>query len=797
MPDLIGTTLGHYRIVDKIGEGGMGEVYRAHDKRLDRDVAVKVLPEEVAEKPDRLARFETEAKAVAKLSHPNILDVYELGDHEGRPFMATELLEGETLRERLGGASLGWRKATEIGAAIADGLGAAHEAGICHRDLKPSNVFLTADGRVKVLDFGLARLEDAAAGKDVTHAPTITRHTDPGTVLGTVGYMSPEQVRGETVDQRSDIFSLGCVLYEMVSGQRAFSGDSAVETMNAILKEEPSDVSTSGVELPPELAGTIRRCLEKRPQARFHSASDLAYNLRSLSSASAASPVRPARRFIVWRKAALWLAAAVVVAAVLVWLNPGGWRSILIASHGSGTSGSIDSLAVLPFVNIGGDEDTEYLSDGIPASIIDRLAKLSTLRVVPRSTAFQFRERSQDLADVGRRLNVRAILTGEIRAQAETLVIRVELVDVTTDRQLWGERLTGTLDDILATEERIATSVSEALRVELSGEDRARLSRGGTSNPEAHRHYLRGRYHRDIIIEEQLRRAVDSFSKAIEVDPGFALAYWGLSETWILLTDWGWEPQEKALPHARRAAEQALALDDSLAEAHGALALLSEYEWDPVTAEREYRRALKLDPNSVDVRQQWAYFLALQDRFKEAIAEVRFVLETDPMSARANRNLTDVLFSAGRHRDAMEQVELALVLDPGDQVLLLYKGRILAGQGRFDEALAELERADGLKGYRLQFLGWVYARSGRTEKARTVLGELHQRARESFVSPTCFALVHAGLGEYDQTFEWLESALAGRDPGLLYLRYFPEWDPIRDDPRFAELISRISYFTEN
>ena len=796
MQDLIGRTLGHYRIVEKIGEGGMGEVYRAHDERLNRDVAIKVLPGSVAHDPERVGRFEREAQAVAKLDHPNILAIHDFATDEGVTYSVTELLEGETLRERLEDGALGWRKAAETGAAIAEGLAAAHGAGIIHRDLKPDNIFITSDGRVKILDFGLAR-DATATTPDETHSPTVSRCTDPGAVMGTAGYMSPEQVRGEPADARSDIFALGSVLYEMASGRRAFARETAAETMTAILKEEPSDVSTSGVELPPELAGTIRRSLEKRPQARFQSASDLAYNLRSLSSASAVSPVAPTRRFVGWRTAAPWLAAVIAIVAALVWWNPGSWRSRLFAPGAPAASASIDSLAVLPFVNIGGDEDTEYLSDGIPASIIDRLAKLSTLRVVPRSTAFQFRERSQDLADVGRRLNVRAILTGEIRAQAETLVIRVELVDVTSDRQLWGERLTGTLDDILATEERIATSVSEALRVELSGEDRARLSRGGTSNPEAHRHYLRGRYHRDIIIEEQLRRAVDSFSKAIEVDPGFALAYWGLSETWILLTDWGWEPQEKALPHARRAAEQALALDDSLAEAHGALALLSEYEWDPVTAEREYRRALKLDPNSVDVRQQWAYFLALQDRFKEAFAEIRFVLETDPMSARANRNLTDVLFSSGRHRDAMEQVELALVLDPGDQVLLLYKGRILAGQGRFDEALAELERADGLKGFRLQFLGWVYARSGRTEKARTVLGELHQRARESFVSPTCFALVHAGLGEYDQTFEWLESALAGRDPGLLYLRYYPEWDPIRDDPRFAELISRISYFTEN
>jgi len=314
---MIGTTLGHYRIVDKIGEGGMGEVYRAHDERLDRDVAIKVLPEAVTQDAGRLARFETEAKAVAKLTHPNILDVYELGDHEGRPFMATELLEGETLRERLEGGMLGWRKATEIGAAVADGLAAAHQAGIVHRDLKPSNVFLTADGRVKVLDFGLARHDAIETEKSETHAPTVTRHTDPGTVLGTVGYMSPEQVKGESVDGRSDIFSLGCVLYEMVSGQRAFARDTAVETMSAILKEEPVEILTAGEAPPPELAGTIRRCLEKRPESRFQSASDLAYNLRTISSASVVSAVQPAARAGRWRRAVPRLLAVAGIAAAI------------------------------------------------------------------------------------------------------------------------------------------------------------------------------------------------------------------------------------------------------------------------------------------------------------------------------------------------------------------------------------------------------------------------------------------------------------------------------------------------
>jgi serine/threonine protein kinase len=458
----------------------MGEVYRARDTELERDVAIKVLPEAVAQNPDRLERFRREAKAVAKLAHPNILEIWDYGIEGDTTYSVTELLEGETLRERLEGGTIGWRKATEIGAAIADGLAAAHQAGIVHRDLKPSNVFLTADGRVKVLDFGLARHQPIAARPDEAEAPTLSRHTDPGTVLGTIGYMSPEQVKGDPVDGRSDIFSLGCVLYEIVAGQRAFTGNTAVETMNAILKDEPPDISTSGEALPPE---------------RFQSASDLAYNLRSLSSASAAPPVRPERRSVGRPKPALWLSLAAVVAVALVWLNPGGWRSTLLRPGGSAASGSIDSLAVLPFVDIGGDEDTEYLSDGIPASIIERLSKLSALRVVPRSTAFHFRGPDQDLADVGRQLGVNAILTGEIRARGERLVIRVELVDVLTDRQLWGERLTGTLDDILATEERIAIRVSESLRVELSGEDLEHLARRGTSSPEAHRHYLRGRYH--------------------------------------------------------------------------------------------------------------------------------------------------------------------------------------------------------------------------------------------------------------------------------------------------------------
>jgi len=446
---MIGTTISHYRITAKIGEGGMGEVYRAHDEKLDRDVAIKVVPEAVTQDAGRLARFETEAKAVARLNHPNILDVYELGDDEGRPFMATELLEGETLRERLEGGSLGWRKATEIGAAIADGLGAAHEVGIVHRDLKPSNVFLTADGRVKVLDFGLARYEDVGAGKDVTQAPTITRQTDPGTVLGTVGYMSPEQVRGETVDQRGDIFSLGCVLYEMVSGQRAFTGDTAVETMNAILKEEPSDVSTSGEELPPELAGTIRRCLEKRPQSRFQSASDLAYNLRTISSVSVPSATRKMSPRAGRAKRTRWIAvAAVGVIVIAVALT----AVLRLPRHDEAQplamGAALEWVAVAPLENRTGDASLDSLGQRAVDLIVQRFSEVGmadgvfTMDAVPYPPG-----RTADRDDTPRQDSARqpiggkgphVLVSGSYYLEGEELEFQTRLTDYKTGELLYA-----------------------------------------------------------------------------------------------------------------------------------------------------------------------------------------------------------------------------------------------------------------------------------------------------------------------------------------------------------------------
>jgi serine/threonine-protein kinase len=451
----------------------------------------------------------------------------------------------------------------------------------------------------------------------------------------------------------------------------------------------------------------------------------------------------------------------------------------------------------LPFVNVGGDEDTSYLSDGIPASIIDRLSKLSALHVVPRSSAFHFRDPRQDLAEVGRRLDVNAILTGEVRSQDEALVIRVELVDLVADRQLWGERLTRGLDDVLETEVEIATHVAEALRIELSGEDRGLQTRGGTSNPVAHRHYLKGRYLAgELRSEDGFRRALDSYRDAIREDPDFALAYCGLAEGWLLLADQNHEPVARAVDQAKEALERALAIDPNLAEAHSFSALASELEWDPVTARREYLRALDLDPGSIDARLYYAWFLALQGKVEAALAEIRIVRETDPVSARTAGSEIMILIYARKYDEALTEVENALQLRPGDDSLLLRKGTILALQERYDDALAELRKLSELGNTGLGFLGSTFGRAGKRDDARSVLTELERRARAAPVSPVSFAMVHVGLGEGDLAIGRLEQALVERDAQLLYLKVEPAWGPIRDDPRFDELINRISYFAE-
>jgi tetratricopeptide (TPR) repeat protein len=691
----------------------MGEVYRARDTELERDVAIKVLPEAVAQDADRLARFEVEAKAVAKLSHPNILDIHDYGREGDITYSVTELLEGETLRERLEGGTLGWRKATEIGAAIVDGLAAAHEAGIVHRDLKPSNVFLTEDGRVKVLDFGLARHDSLEKEEGATHAPTLTKHTDPGTVLGTVGYMSPEQVRGEVVDGRSDIFSLGCVLYEMVSGQRAFARDTAVETMNAILKGEPADISASGEALPPELAGTVRRCLEKKPQSRFQSASDLAYNLRTISSASATTEARPASFVTGRRRRALWLAAAVVAAAVVglvVYLGRGGGEPI-----GIGASGR-PAVAVMPFDCTAASEEMHWLRQGVPDMLVTGLAQTQGLDVVSSERLLEILdslapESAETIAprqvlEVARRAGAGAVVVGSVFGTGPELRIDIRVQDPSDGRLLFAHDVRG--DEVFG----LVDELTEQIRGRL-GMTTAASSRGiaelTTESLEAYRLYVEGR---NASRNVRWQDAAELLRRAVELDPSFTMAYFDLSllplgsplrDEYMRKTLEGLDRlsgRERLEVESHAASwegddTRALTLQEELVTRYpddpDAYIRLSELYrtvlGDTEKAVQAYERGVAAVPTDGPLRNEFAYRLMFLGRFDEALHQLEAYAQLAPREPNPHDALGDAYLMMGRPEEAITRYTDAVEVDRtwGGT------GRAWAhaAVGRYDDALAE------------------------------------------------------------------------------------------------------------
>jgi serine/threonine-protein kinase len=601
----------------------MGEVYRARDERLKREVAIKVLPASFSADADRLRRFEQEAQAAGALNHPNILAIYDVGTHEGSPYIVSELLEGETLRARLAGGAFSPRKALGHAMQIAHGLAAAHEKGIVHRDLKPENIFVTRDGRVKILDFGLAKLTQAESGSSAaTDLPTAG--TEPGVVLGTMGYLSPEQVRGKPADSRSDIFSFGAILYEMLSGNRAFRGDTTADTMSAILLKEPTELSATNREISPGLERVVRHCLEKNPEQRFHSAHDLAFDLEALSDVSTPSPAlaglravaRPRARVLLW---AVGVVSLVALAAAVLWLRP--------------RAGTIDSLAVLPFVNAGGDPNAEYLSDGITESLINTVSQIPGIRVVSRASAFHYKGKDVGAKTVGRELGVAAVLTGRIVQRGDALSIRAELVDARDDTHLWGEEYNRRLSDILAVQEEIARDISGKLRQRLTGEEKKRLTKRYTENAEAYALYLKGRYHWNKRTGEDIQKGIGYFQQAIEKDPTYALAYAGLADSYAILFQYAGLPSSETFPKAKAAALKALEMDDTLAQAHATLAETHEFfDWDFSAAEKEYRRAIELDPKYPTAHHWYSACLSRLGRHEEAIAEVERAYELDPLS---------------------------------------------------------------------------------------------------------------------------------------------------------------------
>jgi serine/threonine protein kinase len=695
MQDLIGRTLGHYRVVEKIGEGGMGEVYRARDERLDRDVAIKVLPDEVAGDTDRLRRFEREAKAVAALSHPNILEIHDFDTEDGVTFAVTELLEGETLREHLQTqrGPLAWRRVQEIGVATTNGIGAAHDKGVVHRDIKPSNIFLCTDGRIKILDFGLAATHEVVDREAETRSirEPLTRE---GTVMGTVGYMSPEQAAGRTVDNRSDLFSLGTVLYEMLAGRRPFGGDSGAGTLAALLRDDPPPLA--GVD--PKVARLVERCLQKDASDRFQSAVELK-------------------------------------AAIEASLAPGADRERA-------------SIAVLPFVNMSGNEEDDYLCEGLAEEIINVLTRIHGLRVIARTSSFAVGRMEVDVREAGARLDVENILEGSVRRVGQRVRITAQLVKTSDGSHLWSERFDRELTDILALEDEIAEAIAERLRVGLKQEDRGQ--RRPVVNPEAHSLFLEGRHYFARGTPDAMTQAKECFERAIELDPTLAVTYDSLAELYWYLGFFGGVPPRESFSQGMWHALRALELDDTLAETHALLGLLRkelDYNWPEV--DREFRRAHELNRESPVVRLRYAISgLLPHGRIDEAAAEVAAMLQSDPLSLLVRWWVSTMAYLGGRPEKMLDEGRHMVALDPTH-----FLGHLVIGLGCIessapDEAVVALEKARELSGgvpITIGYLAFAYGRAGRRDDARKLLGQTETVAAKAYVPPSTFALGHVGL----------------------------------------------------
>src|ERR1700693_5268807 len=700
-----GIRLGPYEILSPLGAGGMGEVYRARDSRWDRDVAVKVLPESLLADGDALARFEREAKAVAALSHPNILAIHDFGRGVGIASAVMELLEGETLRDRLDAGALPVRKALDYALQIAQGLAAAHDRGIVHRDLKPQNVFLTRDGLVKILDFGLARSlpESRTTTEDETKPGSDPSATLPGIVLGTVGYMSPEQVRGRRADHRSDIFSFGVILYEMLSGERAFRKDSQIETMMAILQEEPPQLSRAGKGVPPELEELVEHCLENSPEERFQSARDLTFALRVAErEAGAASPAGEA---------------------------------------------SQASIAVLPLRNMSADPGNEYFSDGMTEEIINALTKIEALRVASRTSAFAFKGKDEDVRRIGAALGVQTVLEGSVRRFGKKIRVAAQLINVADGYHLWSERYDREMEDVFAVQDEIARAIAGMLKIRLLPAEAASLAARGAEDIEAYNDYLKGRYH---FNRREAPEAIAEFERALARDPRYTSAHTGLADAYRIYGFYGGIPTLDAFDRARLAAEKARELDPDSADVHVSLALVEHYfGWDLDEEEAQLRQAIRLAPRSAAAYSWLGLKLALTHRPAEALEMARRATELEPLSANAQTHVAGVFYAEPRVEEAVAEFRRALHIDPNAPYPLWGIALPYEALGRHGEAVATLEKAVEIarrQSYYLALLGGAYAAAGRRADALSVLAELEQRASREYIAAYHLSFLHIPLG---------------------------------------------------
>jgi eukaryotic-like serine/threonine-protein kinase len=802
---MIGRTVSHYRVLEKLGGGGMGIVYKAEDVRLGRYVCLKFLPERLSKDHAAIERFQREARAASSLNHPHICTIHDVDEYDGQSFIVMEFLEGQTLKHRIAGRPMEIERVPEYGHQMADALEAAHAKAIIHRDIKPANIFLTERGQIKLLDFGLAKLMPERMGvASLSHAGTAftattedAHLTSTGVSMGTVAYMSPEQVRGEELDERTDLFSLGLVLYEMATGKQAFVGHTSGLVFEAILNRAPAPAARLNPAISPQLEQIINKALEKNRALRYRTAADLSADLqrlkrdtdsaRAFQVASGTSAEQPAER--PWVP---FVGAGVVALALLLFgLNVGGLRERVL--HGT-AQGRIDSIAVLPFANLSNDPKTEYLSDGITESLINSLSQLPNLSVTSRNTVFRYKGQLTDPEKLGRDIGVRAILTGRLIQTGDELMISVSLEDVRENRQIWGEQYNRRLSNLVSVQQEIAADIYGRLRPKLEGEERKLLAKRPTENVEAYQLYLQGLFYWNKWTEPDFKKAADYFTQAVQKDSRYALSYAGLADTYSLLGDAGYLPPSEAWPKAKAAAMQALEIDDTLAEAHTSLALVKEhFEWDWTGAETEFRRAIELNPNSATAHHWYGEYLANMGRTEEGLRETKKAQELDPLSLIINTTLGWQLHLAHRSDQAVEQLRKVLDIDakftPARRVL----EAVYAQTGKQKEAVEEREKVVSLSGSPelAASIAEDFSKLGYKGVQQSWLDGLTEISKHGYVSSYSIAEGYMRLGQKDKAFQWLEKAYEEHDSGLVSVGVEPMFDPVRSEPRFKDIVRRM------
>ena len=774
---MTGKTIAHYEVGDELGAGGMGVVYQATDTKLNRQVALKLLPEEYAQDERFLERFQREARAAAALNHPNICTIHEIGefqDDEGhdRNYIAMELLEGQTLKQQIGGRPLDIELLLDLAIQIADALDSAHSKGITHRDIKPANLFITDRGHAKVLDFGLAKIKPQASPSDKAPDDLATIEggglTDAGTAIGTVAYMSPEQARGETVDARSDLFSFGVVLYEMATGQLAFTGNTTATIFDSILNRQPSPLSERNPNAPDELERIINKAIEKDPDLRCQSAAELRADLKRLkrdsdlghsvgTKTATAAPTRKKKRR---------------------------------------ASKTIDSLAVLPFENASKDPDSEYLSDGITETIINSLSQLPKLRVVPRTLVFRYKGQAIDPQTAAEELDVRAVVTGRVLHRGDKLVIKAELVDVARQAQLWGENYNRQMDDIFDVQDDIAREISEKLELQLTGAQKKKIQRTRTQNTEAYQLYLKGTHQKNTWKEEGLRKAIEFFQQSIDLDPGYAPSHAGMAYALGLVAFYGFIPARKMIPRASAAAHRAIELDDSLAEPHVSLCFIKNAERAFPESEKEARRALELDSGLANAHHALGITLTGQLRSEEALAALQRATELDPITPVIQAHHAWVLHLLGRNDEGLAILRETLSIHPNNYYVLRILIYLCHALGLHEEGIATAEKVRTLSANEATgegMRGFAYASAGRKEETAEILRKLEQTSDQTTSLGYYVAIIYTILGETAKAIDWLEK-VAEEDPNLGLLGIVavePAFDPLRPDPRFQKFLRRL------